>query len=45
MYSLDFEEFLWASGISSDSIENIKECFAEKKTVPAALYSYVFVKA
>jgi hypothetical protein len=38
MYSLDFEEFLWASGVSTDSVSDIKECFDKKKTVPVAMH-------
>ncbi len=38
MYSLDFEEFLWANGVSSESINDIKEYFIEKEKVPAAMH-------
>ena len=38
MYSLDFEEFLWANGISPDSIADIREYYDKKKTVPAAMH-------
>jgi len=38
MYSLDFEEFLWANGVTPDSIADIKEYFNQKKTVPAAMH-------
>ena len=38
MYSLDFEEFLWASGVTSGSIADIKEYFDHKKTVPSAMH-------
>ena len=38
MYSLDFEEFLWANGISSSSVADIKEYYDKKKTVPAAMH-------
>ena len=38
MYSLDFEEFLWANGVSSDSISEINGYYEKKKTVPAAMH-------
>ena len=38
MYSLDFEEFLWANGISEMSILDIKEYFDKKEVVPTAMH-------
>jgi len=38
MYSLDFEEFLWANGISEQSILDIKEYFNKKEKVPFAMH-------
>lgn len=38
MHSLDFEEFLWANGISSQSILDIKEYFDKKEVVPKAMH-------
>lgn len=38
MYSLDFEEFLWANGISKKSILDIKEYFDKKEVVPTAMH-------
>lgn len=38
MKSLDFEEFCWASGVSKESILDIKEYFIEKKQVPEAMH-------
>jgi predicted AAA+ superfamily ATPase len=38
MYSLDFEEFLWANGVTPASVEDIREYFDKKKTVPAAMH-------
>ena len=32
LYPLDFEEFLWAKGISKSTIELIKDCFYGRKT-------------
>ena len=39
MYSLDFEEFCWANGISKESIENLKSYFVQKKEVPLFLHN------
>ena len=38
MYSLDFEEFLWANGITKQSISDIKEYFDKKEKVPTAMH-------
>jgi len=38
MYSLDFEEFLWANGVSPESIGDIKNYYAQKETVPTAMH-------
>lgn len=51
MYPLDFEEFLWANGISDAVIDSVKSCFETEKTVPDGihkammdlLYRYVIV--
>ncbi len=34
MYPLDYEEFIRASGVTEDVIENLKDCFNERRTVP-----------
>ena len=34
MYSLDFEEFLWAYGYSSDTVEYLKNFFSSKEKIP-----------
>ena len=39
MYSLDFEEFLWAKGIKQEYIDELKRCIREKKTVPEIMNS------
>lgn len=39
MYPLDFEEFLWANGITSVILGKIKECMNEASPVPEALHS------
>ncbi len=38
MYPLDFEEFLWANGISSSIIELLKNCLKEEKPVPKVIH-------
>jgi predicted AAA+ superfamily ATPase len=38
MYSLDFEEFLWANGVTKNSISDIKDYYEKKKPVPAAMH-------
>lgn len=37
MYSLDFEEFLWAYGYDSDIIEYLKEFYISKEKIPAEI--------
>lgn len=39
MYPLDFEEFLWANGISAPVIEMLKQCLQNETPVPEALHS------
>lgn len=51
MYPLDFEEFLWANGISDRVIDSVKSCFINERSVPNGihkammelLYRYVIV--
>lgn len=51
MYPLDFEEFLWANGISPEIIDIVKSCFDKEERVPEGihkammdlLYRYVIV--
>ena len=38
MHSLDFEEFLWANGVTSASISDIKGYFDKRETVPTAMH-------
>ncbi|MDR0823149.1 MAG: AAA family ATPase [Endomicrobium sp.] len=38
MHSMDFEEFLWANGISENSISDIKEYFLQKKQIPQGMH-------
>lgn len=38
MYSLDFEEFLWANGVSDSSINDIREYYERKESVPSAMH-------
>lgn len=39
MYPLDFEEFLWATGIGKEWIENIRECFVQEKTLDESTHN------
>lgn len=38
MYPMDFEEFLWANGISTNVIDVLRECLRSEKPVPTALH-------
>ena len=38
MYSLDFEEFLWAYGYSDDAIAYLRELYENRKPVPADIH-------
>ena len=38
MYSLDFEEFLWANGVGSKSIEDIRGFYERMEPVPPAMH-------
>lgn len=38
MYSLDFEEFLWANGVTEKSVADIKEYFNKREKVPSAMH-------
>lgn len=39
MFSLDFEEFLWANGFSKESVKYLKEYFDKKEQVPIATHN------
>ena len=39
MYPMDFEEFLWANGITGQMISLLRQCLEEEKPVPAALHN------
>ena len=39
MFPLDFEEFLWANGISEPMISVLKECLKKESPVPEALHN------
>ena len=41
MYPLDFEEFLWACGITSEIIEKLKDHLTLKTPVPEALHKHM----
>ena len=38
MFPLDFEEFLWANGLSEDVVETLRKCYREEKPVPAGIH-------
>lgn len=38
MYSMDFEEFLWANGVKESSVEDIREYFEKREPVPVAMH-------
>lgn len=38
MYPLDFEEFLWANGISESVITSVKSCFDNERAVPDGIH-------
>ena len=38
MYPLDFEEFLWANGISDQIIEVLRKCLQDRQPVPEAIH-------
>ena len=38
MYPLDFEEFLWANGLSEDVVETLRKCYREEIPVPAGIH-------
>jgi predicted AAA+ superfamily ATPase len=42
MFSMDFEEFLWAKGISKDAIAYAKEFYLNKKKIPNAVNDVMF---
>lgn len=38
MYSMDFEEFLWANGVKESSIQDVREYFEKRKALPEAMH-------
>jgi predicted AAA+ superfamily ATPase len=41
MFSLDFEEFCWASGVSKDALTDVLERLAKRQQIPAATHEYM----
>lgn len=41
MYPLDFEEFLWANGVTQAPIDEIKQHFLDRKPLPEGLHRYL----
>lgn len=39
MYPLDFEEFLWATGVGREWIANIRQCFLDKKALDESMHN------
>lgn len=39
MYPLDFEEFLWAKGVTAEVIENVKSCFENKTQISEGVHN------
>lgn len=39
MYPLDFTEFLWAKGVSSTVIDNLKKCFINRERVDDSIHT------
>ena len=37
MYSLDFEEFLWAYGYEADTINYLREFYISKEKIPSEI--------
>lgn len=51
MYPMDFEEFLWANGVQVSTLDNLQDCFVNRKPITASVhdtmnrlfYSYIVV--
>lgn len=41
MYALDFEEFLWANGISDDVVNALRHCYETKSAVPDFIHQQI----
>lgn len=41
VYPLDFEEFLWAKGISTDVIDLLCDCYQKKQPVPQLIHEQI----
>ena len=41
MYSLDFEEFLWANNVEENVIEYIRNCFTNREAVSYAIHEHM----
>ena len=44
MYPLDFEEFLWASGIGTDTVSALRESYGQQRPVPPFLHSQIMTR-
>lgn len=41
MYPMDFEEFLWANNVGELTIDHLKKCFKDKKSVEESLHQKI----
>ena len=41
MYPLDFEEFLWSSGVADDVIATLRYCYEKEEPVPAFIHEQI----
>ena len=41
MYPLDFEEFLWANGVSTDVIDILLHCYSKEQPVPPFIHNQI----
>lgn len=41
MYPLDFEEFLWANGVSTDVIDTLRHCYSKEQPVPDFIHEQI----
>ncbi len=41
MYPMDFEEFMWANGVQSSTIDYLRECFSSRQEVRAAVHEAI----
>ena len=42
MRPMDFEEFMWANGVSETIISSLRECFERRKAIPPSIHSSLY---